>query len=685
KSITVTASAKTKVYGSADPSFTYVVTGLVGSEKVTGDLSRAAGEDIGNHAINQGSLNGGGNYQVVFVGADLSVTPRTVAVKAEAKAKIYGDADPTLTYTTPAGGPVNGDKFTGSLTRDNGEPVGRYTIRQGDLSLSSNYLIVFTGAELTIGKRAIAVTAEAKTKVYGDPAPPFTYMISNGSLVKGDSFTGSLSRNPGSNTGNYGISQGNFAINGNYILSFTGASLVIGKRPLTITAENKTRPFGAFEPAFTAMYSGFATGETNLVLSKQPVLSTTASLFSLEGSYPINIGDAAAANYEITYVNGTLTILPATDAPITLTQLSFFENQPAGTVVATIAPLVNRPGESFAYSLAQGAGGEDNGAFSIAGNQLKISRSLDFEQQQTYKVLVRSTDKNGVPLVRAFTLSLVDVNEAPTLAAVPDQSVCPVTTVQKIALSGISGGPESGQTTSVTIAASVPAMFTQLSVASGIISYALAAGASGKAVITVKVTDNGGTANGGTDTFLRDINVLIYTPPVISIIYSTPTATVSKGATITLTASGGATYQWANAAGVTGPQNMASLTVTPAATTTYTVTATSATGCTSQQSITITTEDIKELNAVNLMTPNGDGVNDKWVIKDIALFPNNWVKVFDRAGRLVFSKAGYENDWDATFNGSPLAPGTYYYVVNLGPVGGTYKGFITILSKKWVK
>jgi gliding motility-associated-like protein len=88
---------------------------------------------------------------------------------------------------------------------------------------------------------------------------------------------------------------------------------------------------------------------------------------------------------------------------------------------------------------------------------------------------------------------------------------------------------------------------------------------------------------------------------------------------------------------------------------------------------------LNNLDANNVMTPNGDGKNDYWVIKDIQLYPQNTVNIFDQGGRLVYSKHAYTNDWDGTYNGSPLAEGTYYYTVDLGPNLAKFKGYISIV------
>ncbi len=122
----------------------------------------------------RGTLALSSNYTLTYTGANLSIGKLTIVVSADAKSKTYGDADPALTYTfTPA--LVGSDTFSGGLTRDAGENVGTYAITQGTLALSSNYTLSYTGANLSIGKLTIAVTAEAKSKTYGDADPALTY------------------------------------------------------------------------------------------------------------------------------------------------------------------------------------------------------------------------------------------------------------------------------------------------------------------------------------------------------------------------------------------------------------------------------------------------------------------------------------------------------------------------------
>ena len=75
-------------------------------------MIRAAGENIGTYAIGQGTV-ANSNYTITYTGADLTITPKAVTVIADAKNKVYGDADPALTYV--ATGLEGTDVLSGSL------------------------------------------------------------------------------------------------------------------------------------------------------------------------------------------------------------------------------------------------------------------------------------------------------------------------------------------------------------------------------------------------------------------------------------------------------------------------------------------------------------------------------------------------------------------------------------------
>jgi hypothetical protein len=312
RNITVTADAKTKTYGEADPGLTYQITGgnLVNGDAFGGALERLAGESVGSYPITQGSLALSDNYDMHFAGANLTITARPVTVTADAKSKTYGDADPTLTHQITAGNLVSGDNFTGNLARMTGEDVGSYAIQQGSLSAGSNYTLTFISTNLTISKRGVTVTADAKSKTYGDGEPALTHQITSGSLVSGDSFSGNLERVSGENVGTYAINQGTLSVSSNYTLTFVGASLTINPRPVTVTAEAKSKTYGDADPALTyKVTAGSLVGADSF----SGALTRVAGESVAGGPYAITQNTLAlSSNYALTFVGANLTITPAT-------------------------------------------------------------------------------------------------------------------------------------------------------------------------------------------------------------------------------------------------------------------------------------------------------------------------------------------------------------------------------------
>ena len=325
--ITVTADTKSKGYGDLEPALTYHITtgSLVTGDGFTGALTRVAGENVGTYAIQQATLALTNNYVLTYVGANLTITVRPITITADVKSKVYGYVDPALTYHITTGSLVAGDAFTGALTRVAGENVGSYAIQQGTIALNSNYALTYISANLTITARPIAVTAAAKTKVYGDGDPGLTYQITSGSLVAGDNFSGGLTRVAGENVGTYAIQQGTLALANNYVLSYFGANLAITPRALAVSADNKTKIAGGVNPSLTGMIVGIQFND-NITAS----FYTTAVTLSLPGDYPITptLIDPTSklGNYAVTPVSGTLKVMPNAFPVL-------------GTITAPVAPF----------------------------------------------------------------------------------------------------------------------------------------------------------------------------------------------------------------------------------------------------------------------------------------------------------------------------------------------------------
>ena len=112
----------------------------------------------------------------------------------------------------------------------------------------------------------------------------------------------------------------------------------------------------------------------------------------------------------------------------------------------------------------------------------------------------------------------------------------------------------------------------------------------------------------------------------------------------------------------------------------YAVTIRDNTGCTYEEVFDISVNDVACLFIPSSFSPNGDDINDTWVIRNIELYPNVELRVFNRWGLDVFQDIGYSEPWDGTYRGNPLEPGTYYYVIDLNDGSPLYKGPLSLLQ-----
>lgn len=130
----------------------------------------------------------------------------------------------------------------------------------------------------------------------------------------------------------------------------------------------------------------------------------------------------------------------------------------------------------------------------------------------------------------------------------------------------------------------------------------------------------------------------------------------------------GATYIWST------NESTPSIIVTE--TGNYDVEVTLSNGCLQEASVEVIPCE-NTIGIPNTITPNGDGVNDTWIIEDIYNYPNNSVKILDRSGRLVFDAVHYNNDWSA----ENLPSTVYYYIIDLGNGGTLVNGTITVIRE----
>jgi len=188
----------------------------------------------------------------------------------------------------------------------------------------------------------------------------------------------------------------------------------------------------------------------------------------------------------------------------------------------------------------------------------------------------------------------------------------------------------------------------------------------GTLVVNYKIV---GSANGcNSDTV--NATGIINPSPMVTV---TGIDTMVLGSSEQLTAKGGGTYLWSPAAGLsctTCPNPMA----TPTISTIYSITTTDSGGC---QTITPFSIFVRDENVIipNIITPNGDAINDYFVINNLQSYPNSELSIFDRWGKQVYTTNNYQNNW----NGGGQSDGVYFYILTL-PTGKKYQGFIQLIK-----
>src|SRR5207247_2159870 len=128
KTASVTPDAKTKVYGSADPTLSGALSGFLAADGVTASYNRTAGETVGSYPISATLAPAGvlGNYDITYNTASFDITKKAASVTPDAKTRVYGSADPTLSGALS--GFLVADGVTASYSRAAGETVGSYPI-----------------------------------------------------------------------------------------------------------------------------------------------------------------------------------------------------------------------------------------------------------------------------------------------------------------------------------------------------------------------------------------------------------------------------------------------------------------------------------------------------------------------------------------------------------------------------
>jgi gliding motility-associated-like protein len=342
--LTITgATANNKVYDGTTTAtlntLSTALSGVLGADIVSLNSSVAKGTFVnknvgtGKQVSTSGFTLGGTdavNYSLTQPSLVANISAKSLTINANDISKYYGT---TLTFTGTeytTADLVPGDTVTNVTFTSTGAAasaaVGIYVISVTG-GVNDNYDFTYINGLLTVNKSTLIATADNKTKVYGSATPVLTITYSGFKNNEDPSVLDVLpvasTVAPISNAGTYPILLYGGADN-NYDLTLVNGSLIIEKKSLTITADDKTKVYGQMNPVLTITYSGFVLGQDQSDLDVLPIVETNAnSNYSDAGKYSIDVHGGADGNYSFTYVNGVLTIYKA-DQVIT------FEEIPAG-------------------------------------------------------------------------------------------------------------------------------------------------------------------------------------------------------------------------------------------------------------------------------------------------------------------------------------------------------------------
>ena len=269
------------------------------------------------------------------------------------------------TTTLGTGALVSGQaSFTTNGLPAAGSPHSITAVYNGDINFSPS-----TSAPLsvTVSQIAVQVTADAKSKVYGQTDPALTYQLtSGGPLADGDTFSGALTRATGESPGTYGILQGSLALSANYSLTFVGANLTIGS--------------GLISPAIS---SNLAAG-----LSLKIAIALVVAAWTKPAGDTLTLLSATtpSANGGTLSTNSTYIFYTPPTGDLTSDSIAYaVQDQTSGATSNSVITINFIKSVGLAQNISYGSGGVTIGFAGIPGVAYDVQKSLtsDFASYET--------------------------------------------------------------------------------------------------------------------------------------------------------------------------------------------------------------------------------------------------------------------------------------------------------------
>ncbi|MGI8678791.1 MAG: MBG domain-containing protein [Jatrophihabitans sp.] len=352
--VTITASSGSTTYGADPPAITAsfsdsFVNGQTSSvltqQPTCSTTATARTHPSSSPVATTCSGAAAANYSFSYVDGALAIGKKLLTITAQAAGSTYGDTAPTVTPSYD--GFVSGDSAASLTTAascvsntDARTPAATYTAKSScSGAVDDDYSFAYVPGTVTIQKAPLTVAPSTAGFTYGQT--PEVSPVYDG-FRNGDD-AAALTRAPTCASSTTASSPaGDYAhavtctggASSNYSFAYQAADAHVAKAALTITASDGTNVYGSAPPTITARYSGFVNGEDAGVLSKPPTCAATTTASTGAGVHADSTAcdGASAANYAISYAEGTVTVTPA---PLIITASS--ATIPYGTSVGVTA------------------------------------------------------------------------------------------------------------------------------------------------------------------------------------------------------------------------------------------------------------------------------------------------------------------------------------------------------------
>ncbi|WP_338225431.1 MBG domain-containing protein [Algoriphagus confluentis] len=654
---------QSKIYGSADPVFTYQIRGWERNDNpslLSGAISRESGEDSGRYRFNLGNLSAGKNYQLVIGEEYFTVLPKSLLIRAENKSKIYGDPNPQLTYVFE--GLANGDVSIDqvpliSTTADERSPVGSYPITLSG-GVDKNYQIALQNSTLTVTAKPLRVTAQDKTMLYGGPLPTLTYVyegLVNGEIGLETEPTIKTLATSASDVGVYAISiEG--GIGSNYLISYQSGKLTVQPRELRIVADSKTRSYGDNNPDLTYSLVGLVNGDIGL--KEAPLLQTPANQSSGVGTYPILVSGGVDSNYSLIYQNGTLEVNPSVLLVSALPSSKIF-GQADPELRFQVQGFKLQDGLELGEGLLVRDPGEAVGSYDIKQG------SLEFGLNYTINFT-----KGKFDILPAEVVSVTPPTLIQTPWGISPDLPSTLTVLTQGGMEFTLGVSWNSLPLNV-FARGLYILSGELILSSGIKNSALIPAQIQVLVLAKPAPQDLILSNNrfvpDPDNFFQVIGNFSVIDPIDDV---HSIELVQREMDNYLFEIKEGILFWSSANQEEGRSQF-----------TIKVQVTDRDGNTLLKEFTIIRDriDLNNLVVYNSFSPNGDGVNDTWGVPDLRYYKNVRVHIFNREGRRVFYTEDPDFRWDGSFQGVDLATDSFQWVIEILETGEKRNGVLNLI------